>query len=339
MDARPHVTIIAIMLGLIIIGGCIEQSVDVTIKRTGKIDLSVSLSADAQYSWLIKSLDEAMQVNPAFMDHYTYDRTETTITHSFRNIDPSDYSELFIMEETDEIDMDLVASSEDLTLTRDTRFPNYHYRLELDVHIEEDPIDISSLISDESGRITPEDHTRLHAIIEEVYDSHSLELVVATRDELYDGFGGYAFDIASDRSTYLIMLVQPDDPDSFFHEPCELDTNVGSDPAFTRFVMELRSELREECDSLTSSDFVAYAERVRDHLDENGLETLPHDEMLGNLLSITYTINTFGEITDTNGRQRSKQQATFSVNPTKSETYYVEWKDNIFRNWLGRIGI
>ena len=72
---------------------------------------------------------------------------------------------------------------------------------------------------------------------------------------------------------------------------------------------------------------------------EDNIQNQDFDElnqMLNNMFKFTYTIETFGEITETNGNKLNKNKVRFNIADT-NEAYVVEFRDFFLISWIGSL--
>lgn len=122
-----------LLVFLVLLGGCVQVDVSQKIKRSGNMDMSLTLKAESPM--ILSAVNQDLQIDPSVQDKFTYEETDTSVTYKFTDIDPSKDT-LFEENEDSTADTSII-DKESYRFEKEFKFPYYYYTYEIDMTKEE----------------------------------------------------------------------------------------------------------------------------------------------------------------------------------------------------------
>lgn len=130
---KPKSILLISVLLTVLLSGCFQVEFDQTLKRNGKMDMSLTISSNMPM--ILNELKGEMEIDdPKLQKRYSYSETRNSFTHSFKNLDPT--KDTFFSGEGDMEDQAFL-DPQNYAITREFKFPFYYFTYEIDMTEEE----------------------------------------------------------------------------------------------------------------------------------------------------------------------------------------------------------
>ena len=345
-----------LIVGIIFLSGCINVDIYQKIKRSGKYDLNLTVSTEEQYAIFLNGLKKDLEVSDEFKNQYSYSETADSVTYSFTDLDPNVEPKLFkdIEEQADttntfnEFYASLPQTADLKTLqpkniefTKSFSFPYYVYNYKFSIlPPEKTEVSAKDHILDEAGLLTEEDQSKIAEVVQNIYDNDKVELIVATRagidkDSHFDEIDDITTNFNYQDLDRKHIIVYVNHGDGYF---CRVDSNLYFDFAVTEKLSEMTDNLIGVCkEDNIDEHIVNTVEELDKYLADHQLSDFgtSSPEQIGDLFQIGYTVDVFGEVTDTNGKKMENNQVKFNINSVEGGSYELTFRDFFLASILG----
>ncbi|RJQ21365.1 hypothetical protein C4580_02380 [Candidatus Woesearchaeota archaeon] len=120
------------ILILLLLTGCLQIDIQQKLKRSGKVDLSLTFKSDS--TMILENMKEQFQVNPAITRKYTYSETEKSATYQFTDVDPQ--TDSLFLSQGDEKTAAFM-NKDSYKISREFKFPYYYFTYEIHFPVKE----------------------------------------------------------------------------------------------------------------------------------------------------------------------------------------------------------
>lgn len=347
--------LIVLLIAILLTSGCVNIDVQLKLKRNDNYDLDLTISTSPEYKMILNELKKDFQVEDSVKNKFEYSETDTSITYSFKNLDPKKDKKLFKeVEKEEEITQDILGETyetpdfsflnpENIDSKKEFKFPYYEFTYKIKTSPEKGKEQIEILsqrdyILDEANILDPNTKDQIMQRINNIYKNDSVEVIIVTKKQMeIKDYYSYQFSFIRDfefknkNKQYVMIFVSTNE-----NGICKVESNIYLDVKVSSKIRTLNNDFSKNC----KTDYKSQIQNVVKQLDvffkENDLEsTKQMEESLQQLFTVGYTVEVFGEITDTNGLKMGNNKVKFDVNPYKEEEYVVTFKDFFWAAILG----
>ncbi len=353
--------LIAVSLSLVLLlSGCINVNVDQKLKRSGHYDLDFSISTTAEYKMLLNALKGSFQVDESVKDKLTYKETDTSITYSFKDLNPATDKKLFTVVKNDtesntpSTTSSLLGSSqetpdlsfinpENIQFSKEFKFPYFEYTLKIPLETKKDvkstePLTQDVYISDEANILDSESKTQIMQSLNEIYQNDSVEILIVTKKEMnqseyftfsYDYSDSFKF--KNKDKQYVLIFASTNEGGL-----CRISSNIYMDLNFSSKVRKLDTDFKKNCKPGYSTQIKDVVTKLHDYFKANDLESSSQaNGGLDQLFLVGYSVEVFGKIVETNGLKSGPNKVRFDIDPSKDGEYTLVFRDFFLASMLG----
>ncbi len=348
-----------LLITIIFTGGCVNIDVEQKLKRNGHYDMALTISTSQEYKMILSTLKEGFVVNDSVKDKFIYSETDTSITYSFKDLDPAKDKVLFKpIEEKDDDENDMFGQTSEgpdssfldpknYEFTKEFKFPYYEYTYKIKVSPEpkEDKKKIEILtteeyILDNANLLDMDTKNQIMQNINNIYKDDLIEVIIATEEEMDSmDFFSYKYDLTGDfdfknkNGKYIIIFASKND-----RSVCKVESNIYTDSEISSIIRTISSDFSKNCKDDYNSQILDVTTQLDAFFKEHKFEStsdLQMEDALGDLFKIGYTVEVFGEIIDTNGLEMEDNKVKFDISLTNEEEYTVTFRDFFLAAILG----
>ena len=340
---------------IILLTGCINIiNVDQKLKRNGHYDIGLTISTAAEYKMILNGIKESFQVDDSVKDKFTYSETDTSVTYSFKDINPATDKKLFketqIPNGTDNT-INLSSGSSDssiinpenIEVKKELKFPYYEYTYTLKMTAaaknssnETTILTEDNYIFDDANILDSESKKQIMQSINNIYKNDSVEVIIITKKQMSETeYNFYVDEFASnhslDNKQYILIFAS-------FNETgvCSITSNIYTEPNVSSKVDLLNTDFEKSCRTNYSAEIKDTITQLDNFFKVTDLESTKQlTDQLGQLFKIGYTVEVFGKIIDTNGQQMDGNKVKFDINPEENGQYTIVFQDFFLASILG----
>ena len=349
---------LAISLSLILVlSGCINFSVDQKLKRNGHYDMDLTISTSPEYKMILNGLKEGFQVDESVKNKFNYKETDTSVTYSFKDINPKTDKKLFkevekkdgpnegVLGQTQETPDSSFINPENTDFKKEFKFPYYEYTYSLKIAPEpkkdaKEAVILSQneYILDEANILDPQSKSQIIQDINHIYQNDSIEVIIVSKNKMEQmDYYSYSYDFTSsfnfkNKNKQYILIFVSTNGDGL----CKVESNIYLDSKVSSKIRTLNSNFEKNCKSGYSAQINDVVAQLDEFFKTTDLESSKQtEEQLGQLFNIGYTVEVFGKIEDTNGLKMGGNKVKFDINPSKNGEYTIIFKDFFLATTLG----
>lgn len=335
-----------------LLSGCVSIQVDHTLKRSGRYDLALTFKTSPEYKMLLNNIKEGLVVDASVKDHFEFRDTDTSITYAFTDLEPSSDARLFepAAEAASPATPGMVGEPPGLAFldpanvryTKTFAFPYYVYTYRLRVPAPATPpattgpLEAGMYLRDEADLLDAPTKALLMARLDAIWANDSVEVIIATRPSLStDNYWTAeqeildSFPFRNPEEQYVLLLASRDEP-----RYCKATSNI-YDASVSMTLSSLNYNFSSACPLDPAGAIIDYVEGLEALFLTEDLAAAPLADPMSQLLTVEYTVHTFGAITQTNGRELGDGQVRFDVNPLEVGDYMLTFREFFLANLLG----
>ncbi|MCD6464216.1 TPM domain-containing protein, partial [Candidatus Woesearchaeota archaeon] len=307
MDFKKGLTLV-LLISMVLITGCININVEQKLKRNGHYDLDLTISTSPEYKILLNGIKEDLQVDDSVRDRFEYRETETSITYSFKDIDPSTHR-LFKEVEKKPGEDNVFGQSqqtpdfsfinpENIEFKKEFKFPYYEftYKLKVTPPSEEElkkpeTLSVNEYILDEAGVLDQELKNEIMQSINNVYKNDSVEIIIVTKKQMsaMDYFSYKldfinSFDFKNKNKQYVLVFASTNE-----NGICRVESNIFDSKASSK-VRSLNRDFSKNCKTDYSSQIKNVVLQLDKFFQSHDLTSSKQvEEQIKQLFKISYT--------------------------------------------------
>lgn len=353
MKLQKAVIIFAVILSLLV-SGCINIEVYQKLKRNGNYDLDLTISTSAEYKMILNSFKQAYQVEDSVKDKFEYSETDTSITYSFKDLNPKTDVKLFKDVEQDASSQSMFGGTSDapdsslfdpesFEYSRQLKFPYYEYSFQVTMNPEPEVEEVKELsadkyIIDEANLLDEASKQEILAAANRIFADDNVELIVVTKQQLdsYE-FLSFKYDFTSDfefqgeGEQYVLVLVTLAPT-----KRCDVSSNIFLDTDTYQRISEMSTEIGPACTQDPKSAITSAVAELDAYFREHDLEQQSQlADQLGSMFKIGYTVEVFGSVVETTGMKMGDNKVKFDINPSGEGEYTLVFRDFFLASLLG----
>ena len=350
--------LLALSLSMILLlSGCININVEQKLKRNGHYDMDLTISTSPEYKMILNGLKEGFQVDDSVKGKFDYKETDTSITYSFKDINPTTDKKLFkeiekkegsendMFGQTQETPDSSFIDPENIDFKKEFKFPYYEYTYTLKMSPESkkdtgkvEVLTSNDYILDEANILDQPSKNQIMQSINNVYKNDSIEIIIVTKKQMEQmDYWSYKYDFTSNfnfknKNKQYIMIFASTNENGL----CSVESNIYLDSKVSAKINTLNTDFEKNCKLEYSTQIKNVVTQLDSFFKTADLESSKQmEEQLGQLFKVGYTIEIFGKITETNGLKMGDNKVKFDINPSKNGEYRIVFKDFFLASILG----
>ncbi len=328
---------VIIALFVILCSGCATVEVTEQLKPQGEYNLIMDLTVPAEN---LVTLRENLQLVPGLEGIAEVTSTDSSLRVAFFGLSYGQPRNFF--RNTSFGDPDGLLPRVDY-LGQELHFPYYIHTYEYHVvpALFSNPtggvLSAEKYIEDEINLLDSSQEDLIVERMNRMFQNDSIELLVVTKPMVnYDEFQPefiQQFDFVTKR--YVMLFVSRNATASI----CMIDTNLFFGEAVPLEITSLGARFAENCSRNLSKNIMDVTEHLDQLFIQQDIIVLDAEEQgidFSNLPSIQYTVDLFGDVTDTNGEVLDRRRVRFDIDPAVEMGYRVQFREFILASYFGK---
>ena len=302
-----NVVICFLLISIILTGGCVNIEVNQKLMRNGHYDIALTISTSSEYKMILNGIKEGFVVDESVKNKLTYSETDTSITYSFKDLDPEKDTKLFKEVEkkdgeTSEGPDSSFLDPKNYEFTKEFKFPYYEYTYKIKVSpgSEEEEKKTETLtkeeyILDNATLLDTDTKNQIMQNINNIYKNDLIEVIIATEEEMdsmdyfpykYDLTGD--FDFKNKNGKYILIFASNDE-----RSLCKVESNIYADSKISSEIRTISSDFSKNCKDDYNSQILDVTTQLDAFFKEHEFESTSDKQMedaLGDMFNIGYTV-------------------------------------------------